>query len=111
MTIGHFILDAVSDRPYTTGRCNARERVILRSRAYRRLMLCNKIKPERIKEFRQTQILLKKRSVLPMRCQTTAWARIDAEQKQISECADSIDWWNRPLHVECYEFDKVIRAI
>lgn len=109
MAIAHFILNAVSDRPYTEGRRLARERVISRSRAYRELVLCQEIKQKRSKELRQTQMFLRMRKLLPMLCQTTACTRNDAEQKWLSECADSIDWLNKPCQVALFEFDNRLK--
>jgi hypothetical protein len=108
MIAAHFVLNAVSDRPYTEGRRIARERVISRSRAYRQLVLCNKIKQNRSNEFRQTQMFCKTRKLLPKWWQTTAFSKMNAEQEHISELAGSIlnDDMNKPYQVTLFELDN-----
>lgn len=105
MAIAQFILNAVSDRPYTDGRRIARERVISRSRAYRQLVLCRIIKQKRSKELRHTQMFLRMRKPLPM----LACSRNDAEQGRLSECADSVNWLNKPYQVALFEFDNRLK--
>lgn len=111
MNIAHFVLNAVSERPYTNGRRIARERVISRSRSYRRLVLCNKIKRKHSKEIRDNQMLLRKRKLLPMMCQTTAWTKINSEQEIISVYANSVfDDMNKPYQVTLYKLDNCLNT-
>lgn len=109
MTMAHFVLKAGSTRPYSAGRGLARERVISQSRSYRQLVLCNKIKQKRSKGFREAQISLRKRKMLPMLCQTTAWAKIHAYEERYAGCIGAIDWLNKPIQMALFELDNRLK--
>jgi hypothetical protein len=105
-----FILNAVSERPFTEGQRIARERVISQSRAFRQLVICDRIKQKRGRASREAQIILKKRKRLPLWWQRSSHAGMCVGQAQITDHSESIFGdMSKPYQIALFELDQFLK--